>query len=201
LKEKGNEKGEIDVWARVLSLDPSSLTQIRSFARSPATLADVLTIIDSNRDGNVSMLEVLDWPGEYAQRFDGIDAAIERPVHKFLDVVRQELKLNDLTPEERSNVYAVYVTVGFFESLDGGKTFTPSGLCELTQSYVTEKRVGDWLCTKLGAADDAEKRGDFRAKAKALEQYTEELRAETNKTVTYKNAATLNLIAQTLSTN
>ena len=185
--------------AEVLSLDLSALTQIRAFARSPATRTDVLSIIDANNDGNVSLQEAAyDWPGEFAQVFDGTNPAIERPVLEFLNVVRREMNLVDLSPEERSGVF---LTVGFFETLDGGQTFTQSGLCEITQSYVTEKRVADWLCAKLAAADDAEKRGDFRAKARALEQYTEELRSETNKTVTYKNAITLNLIAQTLSTN
>lgn len=70
-------------------------------------------------------------------------------------------------------------------------------MCELTQSYVTEKRVGDWLCTRLSDIEDAEARVDLRAKAKALEQYAAELREQTNRTVTYENATTLNLIAQT----
>lgn len=183
--------------AELLSLDLSAVAQIRSFVRSPATLAEVLDIIDANSDGNVSLQEAaFDWPGRYAQRFDGIDEAIEGPVVRFLDVVRQEMKLSDLTPEERSNVYNPYVTVDFVE-----RTFTPSGLCELTQSYVTEKRVADWLCTRLSVVEDAEARGDVKAKARALEQYAEELRAETNRTVTYRNATTLNLIAHSLSTN
>jgi prepilin-type N-terminal cleavage/methylation domain-containing protein len=187
------------VIADLLSFDVRAVPQVRDFVRSPATLAEVLAIIDGNGDGNLSLQEaVYDLPGGYLARFAGEDEIIKERVLEFLDVVRKEMKLDGLSPEERR---AVWLTVGFFESLDGGQTFTPSGLCELTQSYVTEKRVADWLCAKLAAADDAEKRGDFRAKARALEQYTEELRTETNKTVTYKNAITLNLIAQTLSTN
>jgi prepilin-type N-terminal cleavage/methylation domain-containing protein len=184
--------------ADVLSFEVRAIPQVRDFVRSPATLADVLTIIDGNSDGNVSLLEAFDWPGRYAQRFDGIDEAIEGPVLKFLDVVRHEMKLEGLSDGQQA---AVFVTIGFFETQDGGKTFTASGVCEVTQTYVTEKRVADWLCTKLAAAEDAEARGDFKAKAVALEKFTEELRAETNKTVTFKDATTLNILLQTLAPN
>ena len=175
--------------AELLSLDPSAALQIRDFVQSPGTLDQVLDIVDGDGDGNVSLLEVVDWPGEYAQRFDGIDPAIEAPVRRFLTTVRQKMKIDTLN-EEMSN--QVKVDIGVLRSTDSGQTwFSLDGLCRLLELYVTDETVADDLCKRLQRAESANARGDLRARDRLLRGYFGELDTQVHRTLTRKNATTM----------
>jgi hypothetical protein len=113
----------------LLTLDPAAALQVREFVQSPETLGQMLEIVDGDGNGSVSLREAFDWPGEYAQRFDGIDPAIERPVRRFLTNVRQRMKI-DTSSEEMSS--QVSVGIGILRSTDGGQTwFSLDELCRL----------------------------------------------------------------------
>ena len=172
----------------LLSLDPTAALQVREFVRSPATLDQVLDIVDADNDGNVSLRETFDWPGEYAQRFDGIDPAIEEPVRRFLANVRQRMKID--SSDQASSEAAV--GVGFLRSMDGGKTwFSLDELCKLLESYVTDGSVANELCKTLRKAEAARARGDMRAKDRLLAAYFSELETQVHKTLTRKDATTM----------
>jgi hypothetical protein len=172
----------------LLSLDPSALLQVRDFVRSPEAQRTVFEILDGDGDDNVSLREAAyDWPEEYAARFGGIDPAIEGPVREFLSVVRHEMKLETLSAATSSEV-----GVGFQLSMDGGSTFFNLGeLCRLTQLFVTDGQVAEWLCNRLRQAEDAEARGDLRARDKLLGDYEQLVKGEVHSSLTLKNALIL----------
>lgn len=173
----------------LLSLDPSATLQVRQFVRSPATLDEVLDIVDADNDGNVSLRETFDWPGEYAQRFDGIDPGIEGPVRRFLANVRQRMRIDNLGDDSSSQTR---VGVGILRSMDGGQTwFDIDELCKLLESYVTDGDVATELCKTLRRAEAARARGDLRGRDRFLAQYFAALESEVHKTLTRQNATTM----------
>ena len=172
----------------LLRLHPGAPSGARSFIESPDTLDQALDILDGDGDGNVSLLEAIDWPGEYAQRFDGIDPAIEEPVLRFLAHARQKMKIDSLSEEMRSQVG---VGVGILRSSDGGQTFSLDGLCRLIAHYVTDATVADKLCKKLRQAEAANLRGDLQARDRFLAGYFGELETQVHTTLTRRNATTL----------
>jgi uncharacterized protein len=64
-------------------------------------------------------------------------------------------------------------------------------LCRLTRSFVTKTDVEDGLCDKLAAAKAADEAGDEKAKAGALNAYVKQVKAQTGKSLTAAQAATL----------
>lgn len=173
----------------LLRLHPDAPSQARSFIESPDTLNQALDILDGDGDGNVSLREAFDWPGEYAQRFDGIDPAIEEPVLGFLAHARQKMKIDGLSEEMRGQVGA---GVGVLRSSDGGQTwFSLDGLCSLIARYVTDQKVADELCRYLRRAAAADARGDLRARDRILKDYFDELERQVHITLTRRNATTL----------
>ena len=175
--------------AELLSLDPATISQARDFVESPATLEQVLDIVDKDGDANISLIELIDWPGEYAQRFDGIDPKIEGPVRRFLADVRQKMKIDTLNEQTRNEAR---VGTGILRSLDSGNTFISlSGLCSLIEHYVTDERVAKELCKKLRQAEAANNRGDARTRDRLLKDYFDELERQVHTTLTRKNATTL----------
>lgn len=201
LPTPGAAKGQTEMFNKIrsqgartiyelLSLDPSALSQVHGFVRSADGRRAVSEILDGNGDGNVDISEVgYDWPGEYAQRFDGIDPAIEGPVLEFLSVVRQEMKLDTLSEETRG---AVYVTVGVFNTTDSGTPYFNLGeLCRLTELLVTDGQAADWLCNRLRQAEAAEARGDLRGRNKLLGDYELLVKEEVHKSLTLKSSLIL----------
>src|SRR5262245_12367351 len=173
----------------LLRLHPDAPSEARSFIESPAALAQALDILDGDGDGNVSMFELFDWPGTYAQRFDGIDPAIDKPVREFLAHARQEMKIESLSEETRKQVE---VGAGALRSSEAGQMpFSLDGLCRLIGLYATEEKVADELCMKLRLAEAAAARGDLRTRDSLLRDYFEELEKQTHKTLTRSNATTM----------
>jgi prepilin-type N-terminal cleavage/methylation domain-containing protein len=173
----------------LLSLHPDATSEARSFIESPGGLDQVTSILDGNNNGNVSLLEALDWPGRYVQRFDGIDPAIEAPVLRFLANVRQQMKIDTMSEEVRRQVE---VDAGLLRSRAGGQTlFSLDGLCRLIDLYVTDQKAADELCKHLRRAEAADARGDLPARDRLLSDYFAELEEQVHKTLTRKNATTL----------
>src|SRR5262245_10716950 len=173
----------------LLRLHPDAPSEARSFIKSPAALAHALDILDGDGDGNVSLLELYDWPGRYAQRFDGIDPAIEKPVLGFLNQTRQKMMIDSLSEEMKGQVE---VGAGDLRSSEAGQApFSLDGLCRLIGQYATDEKVADELCRKLRLAEDANARGDMRARDRFLRDYFEDLEKQTHKTLTRRNATTM----------
>lgn len=173
----------------LLRLHPDAPSGVRSFIESRDTLDQALDILDGDGDGQVSLLESFDWPGRYAQRFDGIDPAIEEPVVRFLAHVRQKMKIDSLSEGMRGQVG---VEVDALRSPESGQTpFSLDGLCRLIVHYVTDTTVADRLCKKLRQAEAANIRGDLRARDRFLAVYFGELESQVHITLTRRNATTL----------
>ncbi len=173
----------------LLRLHPDAPAEARSFIESPATLIDAFDILDGDGDGNLSLLEAFDWPGRYAQRFDGIDPAIEEPVLGFLAHARQRMKVDSLSEETRGQLEAEAVALRI-----PGPGLTPfrlDRLCRLIHGYATDQKVADALCKRLRHAGAAADRGDSRARDRILRAYFDELERQTHKTLTRRNAETM----------
>lgn len=173
----------------LLRLHPDAPSEARSFIESPATLNQAIEILDGDGDGNVSLLEMYDWPGRYAQRFDGIDPAIERPVLEFLAHARQRMKIDGLSEEARAQMKVGVDALRPSET--GLAPFSLDGLCRLIKLYATDEKVADELCRKLRLAEAAAARGDSRARDRFLSDYFDELEKQTHKTLTRRNATTM----------
>jgi prepilin-type N-terminal cleavage/methylation domain-containing protein len=174
--------------AELLQLNPDASSSARSFIESPDALRQVLEIVDGDGDRKVSLREAIDWPGRYADRFDGIDPAIEKPVVEFLARVRREMRIDSLPEDARDQIG---VGVGALRSSEAQTLFTLDGLCSLVRLSVTDERLGDELCRKLRKAEAADKRGDLRARDRILRDYFEELERQVHRTLTRRNATTL----------
>lgn len=173
----------------LLQLHPDAPSQARSFIESPDTLNQALDILDGDGDRNVSLLEAFDWPGEYAQRFDGIDPAIEGPVLRFLAHARQQMKIDSLSEDMRGQVG---VEADVLRSSEGGQAmFSLDGLCSLIAHYVTDEKVADGLCRNLRRSAAASARGDLRARDRILKDYFDELERQVHITLTRRNATTM----------
>jgi type II secretory pathway pseudopilin PulG len=188
------------VIAELLQLNPDASSEARSFLESPDSLRQALEILDGDGDGNVSLHEAFDWPGEYAQRFDGIDPAIEEPVLRFLAHARREMKIDTLDDETRGQLE---VGVDVLRSSNGGQAGRPGDdallknvlsfevLSHLLNRYVTDQKVADELGRQLRRAEAAGTRGDLRARDRILRDYFDGLETQVHKTLTRKNATTL----------
>ena len=185
--------------AELLQLDPAAAPEVRSFLRSPATRDQVLGLLDRNSNDEVSLLDLYEYPSAFAQRFDGIDDSLEEPLVEFLNKVSREMKLDSLSEATAANVG---IGAGILRSSDGGETFfTLSGLCKLTELYVTDEKVARRLCATLRAAEAADRRGDSRARDTHLGNWILDVTFQVNKTLTRKNATTLsNVFAVWLTT-
>ena len=75
---------------------------------------------------------------------------------------------------------------------------TYSGLCTLTRSYVDDQSVEDSLCSKLADAAAAAAAGNTKAKNNILAAYMKQVRAQTGKSLTATEAATLIELARAL---
>ena len=173
----------------LLVLHPDAPAEARSFIESPAALVEALDILDGDGDGNLSLHEAFDWPGRYAQRFDGIDPVIEDPLLGFLAHARRRMKVDSLSEETRRRL-----EVGAAALRIPGPGLTPfrlDGLCRLIQGYATDRKVADGLCKRLRHAGAAADRGDSRARDRVLRSYFDELERQTHKTLTRRNAATM----------
>jgi prepilin-type N-terminal cleavage/methylation domain-containing protein len=186
--------------SELLQLHPDAPPQARSFLGSPEAFNQAVEILDGNADGNVSMLEAFDWPGRYAQRFDGLDPAIEQPVLRFLAHARREMKIDSLSEETRSQIG---VGVDVLHSSNGQQAGRQGDdrliqdvlsfevLCQLINRHVTDQKVADEMCRHLRRADAARTRGDLRARDRILGEYFAEMERQVHATLTRRNATAL----------
>jgi uncharacterized protein len=77
-------------------------------------------------------------------------------------------------------------------------TVTFADLCRLTKRLVSDPVVADSLCDKLSAAESAAGRGDANARDGALKAYRNQVDAQTGKSITPVDAATLKTLSATL---
>jgi prepilin-type N-terminal cleavage/methylation domain-containing protein len=175
--------------SELAALDRSSIYETRDFVGSPDAQWEAATLLDQNADGNLSLAEIFDFPGAYAQRYGGLDPEITKPVMNFVAAVKREMKLDELSAGMQE---AVMVPTG--ESLDGrlgNDLFSLSRLAELTNGYVTDPKVARQLVLLLEKADSALARGDQAAAARYLKSYESGLLSEAHVSITDRDVQTL----------
>ena len=75
---------------------------------------------------------------------------------------------------------------------------TYTSLCALVRSYVDDADVADSLCSKLEAAQAAAARGNEKAKTAILAAFVNQVEAQSGKSMTAAEAATLANLATKL---
>lgn len=175
--------------AELFALSPNATLEARSFVEAPTSRDQMLALIDKNADGRFSLNEMYDFPGGFAQVFDGIDPALQEPLRVFLNKVSLELKLPTVSDEAAENSF---IGAGSFRSVDGGKTwFTLEGLCDLINLHVSDKKVASDLCKSLTLADAAKQRADLRTRDRLLTEFFNELERQAHITITRRNITTM----------
>jgi prepilin-type N-terminal cleavage/methylation domain-containing protein len=179
IRARGYEK-----MAELINRDPSALLSVRDFLRRPDTTIAVLNGIDSNRDGSLTIAEIRN-----------INTGSELSIADFMDFVRDEMKLDMISPET-TNVSGV---ASESLSLNYGKIrFDYKGLRDLTSLYVSNGVDANRLCELLSQAEAAEARRDLAAKAGFIDSYIELVSAQNRLSLTSKSAATLITLARIL---
>ncbi len=168
--------------AELLSLDKSALLSVREFVGSPDTTKVVLSGIDANRDGKVNLEEI-----------SNLNTGSELSLADFLDFVKKEMKLDEISPELGRQISVGLPAV---QNEPGYSLFTFESLRNLTRLYVSKEEDANRLCDLLKAAEGAAARGDSSAVATILDfEFEGELTALTHKSLTRRKSSALLMLA------
>jgi prepilin-type N-terminal cleavage/methylation domain-containing protein len=182
-----------DRIAELLDMDRSALTSVRDFVGSPENTNSAFDLLDSgdsdddsgsNGNGLVSFDEILNFR-------TGTDI----PLDSFLDSVNREMRLDLLSPEQRS---AIGVALSDLHG-NPGEILSFDGLCSLTRLYVSEHGVANHLCARLEAAKNAAQHGQSENTARFLTDYINDVTAQSHRKITRRKALTLITITKTLT--
>lgn len=181
IRERGAEK-----LVELINLDKSAIPLVRGVVGSPEISTAALNKLDANADGMVSLDEIRN-----------LDTGSEISVADFIDVVIEEMKLDELSPELRR----LGVGLPAVQSDPGNSPFTFDGLCNLTRLYVSKGEDANYLCEQLKAAEEAAARGDFAAKSRFLGSYIDRVRTYTHTYLTRRRATGLIMFADNILTH
>jgi prepilin-type N-terminal cleavage/methylation domain-containing protein len=159
----------------LLLAQPEAIPLVRSHLAQSGIADSVFDLLDSNGDGVLTLDEMLKNP-------------LIAPFASFLKTP------GFFGPEIDAQIA---ITKNDLAG-DPGLLFSYDGLRTLTEFYSTKEGVGHALIVKLDAAEAAEKRGDQDAKAGALGAFANQVRAQTGKALTLKQAVVLSTLAGTL---
>ncbi len=186
--DKGREKmwegirvGAAEKIGELLGLDKSALLRVRDFVASPDTTRTVLTGLDTNRDGQFNLDEI-----------SSINTGSELSIDDFLSLVRDEMKLDLLSPELKGQISVGLPAV---QAEKGYSLLSFDSLCELTRLYISSEEEADRLCESLKAAGEAEKRGDLAARTDFVEAYVDRLRLYSYGYLTRRGASALLMLS------
>ena len=159
----------------LLLAQPEAIPLVRSHLAESGITDSVFDLLDSNGDGVLTLDEMLKNP--LIAPFAGF---LKTPGFFGPDIDAQiAITKDDL--------------VG-----DPDLLFSYDGMRTLTEFYSTKEGVAHGLIAKLDAAEAAEKRGDLESKAGALGAFANQVRAQTGKALTLKQAIVLSTLVGTL---
>jgi prepilin-type N-terminal cleavage/methylation domain-containing protein len=176
IRAKGAEK-----IAELLKLDESALLKAPGFVGAPETTRAVLSGIDANVDGKLSLEEILN-----------PNTGSELSLDDFKSALSDEMKLGALSPKLRGEISVGLPAV---QRGSGKAPFSFDYLCDLTRLYVGKEEDANRLCELLRSAEAAAARGDSAAKAGFLDSYITEVSALTQQSLTRKKASALLMLA------
>jgi prepilin-type N-terminal cleavage/methylation domain-containing protein len=179
IRARGYEK-----MAELINLDRSAVLSVRDFLGRPDTTRAVINGIDTNRDGSLSIAEIRN-----------IDTGSELSIADFMDFVKDEMKLDMISPETAGGSSLPTESL----SLNYQKIrFDYKSLRDLTTLYVSNVEDANRLCELLSQAETAEARRDPAAKAGFIESYISQVSAQNRLSLTGKSATTLITLARIL---
>jgi hypothetical protein len=172
--------------AALLNMDPNAASQIGSFVDAPSTVPTVFNLhsVPTPSGAQVTFSSILQF-NQFPELLDGFPPALLQPMQ--LGAGNENVAaLPGVSLADISGTPVNPNMVGY------------AGLCEMTEIYETHRGIAHSLCAKLSEAQEAEERGNVRAKAAALDAYCDELEAQADKTLTQHQADVLMTLAKTL---
>src|SRR5262249_7212063 len=159
----------------LLLAQPEAIPLVRSHLSESGITDSVFDLLDSNGDGTLTLDEMLKNP------FIAPFAPFLRTPGFFGQEIDAQVSIT------KSDLAG-----------DAGLIFSYDALRALAEFYSTKHGVGHALTVKLDAAEAAEKRGDLEAKAGALAAFRNQVRAQTGKALSVKQALVLVTLSRTL---
>ncbi len=159
----------------ILLAHPELIPQVRPFLKQADVVDEVFRKLDLDGDGVLTLDEMLQ--SSLVAPFGGFlrtPGPLGPEIDALIRVRRSELSGDP----------------AFLFSFDAVRT--------LTALYVSNRSVAHALLVKLEAAEDAEDRGDLRAKAGALRAFANQVNAQSGKTLAPDEARVLTTLARTL---
>jgi prepilin-type N-terminal cleavage/methylation domain-containing protein len=158
-----------------LDLNPEAIPLVRGYVSQAKTPGMVFSLLDSNSDGQISVSE-LD-----ANPFTAPFAAYYHTGGIFGRAIDSQITL---LPSDLNG--------------DPALLFSYDTLRLLVVYYAEKSGVADGLIAKLDAAQAAEQRGNFKAKAGQLNAFRNQVRAQTGKSLSVVRSHVLMVLSETL---
>ncbi len=163
-----------ELVAPILEMNPTLFGQVRAYALKPETLAALLSQIDTNADGLMTVREL-------------IDSGFVAPFADILNFGAAGEDIDALPPIDLSTLTG-----------DAGLLFSYDTLCILSSYYSTNDGVAKGLIRWLDTAKAAEGRGDMTARAVALQGFRAQVTSQTGQALTADQAGAILAILGTL---
>ncbi len=167
---------------------------IRSLLDAPGTLAQAIALINSDNDGQITAAEIANFP-------ERTSPGLREPLIKFIEVVKRELKFEQLDEQAGVEVKDIIVGTGFgghVKVFSGSDMFNADYLSQLTRAQIkgaSSAANAERLRVLLTDAERARTRGDYAGERRAIERYQQELRTISGQTIRYADADELSFIA------
>lgn len=173
------------ITAVLLNLDPTGAAhgQVRDFVSDDATIRLAFDLLDLNRNGVVTLAEIMEADLSYLPRGDDLNS--------LLAFIRERMMLG-LFDE---NLEQIGVELGDLTDDPAGPLFTFEGIRELTRHFVVDPEAATSLLVKLNAAEAAH---NEKTKQQILRAYVNQLRALSGKAIAPEDARTLAILVRTL---
>jgi prepilin-type N-terminal cleavage/methylation domain-containing protein len=168
-----------DKIAALVNMD--SLRMVRDFVEAPETTRAVEIAIDTNGDRVVSVQEIR-----------AINTGSELSISDFIGDVIEIMKLDTASPWLSSQIG---VGIPAVQDEEGYSIFSFASLIDLTRLYVGREEEANQLCELLGAAEEAESRGDDADKVRHLDSYIDRVERYSWAWLPRERATTLLMLA------
>src|ERR1044072_6888453 len=161
---------------KLLNLDTTAIPQAREYCQSPATVAHVCDLIDTNDDGKVNISECFSGDA-YVN-----EMGLKSPLREFLDYVAQEMKWGNLSERAKMNItldYTELLATTYGRDNVQPPLFSYDGLAILTTTAITDGTSNTLLIAlleKLEAAEAAEPAGNLEGQMKAIKNYQKQVK-------------------------
>ncbi len=169
--------------ASLLSLKPEAIPLVRSFVSDQVNQNSALDSLDVDESGDISVAEIFN-----------SDGLLSQLTGNFLPAVQDNMDLhagNEL-------VDSIRVPVRPETPPDPLNLFSYRTLRTLVGEFVQKPQLWNSLLQKVNGAEEAENRGDVKAKENKLKAFAHEVEAQSGKAITPADADVLIVLAQAM---